>query len=587
MDEPDDEDELARGRTLGRYVVLDRLGRGAMGSVYAAYDPELARRVALKVLRPGAILRQGHEAARERLLREARALARLAHPNVVRLFDVGTDQGRVFLAMELVEGQSLRRWLEVPRGWREVVEVLEQAGGGLAAAHALGLVHRDFKPENVLVAADGRVRVGDFGLVRSVDAPRADGASREVGAPPGEREDGAGTSWLRTAVGDVIGTPAYMAPEQHAGEEADPRCDQYAFCVTAFEALYGRRPFEASDREGLLAAKRRGLGSEVWSRGAAGRVPASLRAVVGRGLSPAAADRFPAMEPLLAALRGARARAGTWRAAGVAGIVGLGAVVMAVVRPAGVELPCATAGTPASAAWDEAAREVLRGGLSEPGSRDAEGPVVTGLDRWVEAWAAADRDACEDTWVRGEQSSVRLAARRECLRAQWIELEETVSLLRTGDAAVVAHGEALVTGLPSPGECERAQAQAQALERAEPRRRTLARAAALRRAGRLDAAWAELEALGGGADDPAHALARAELLRARGEPEASEEELRRALHLARAAGDDRAEAEAWIGLGVLTHEPERARFYAEMAVAAVQAAGGDPTLESRAASLVP
>jgi predicted Ser/Thr protein kinase/tetratricopeptide (TPR) repeat protein len=589
----DDDEELARGRALGRYVVLDRLGRGAMGSVYAAYDPELARRVALKVLRPGAAARQGHEAARQRLVREAQALARLAHPNVVKVFDVGTDEGRVFLAMELVEGQSLRRWLEPSRGWREALEILEQAGRGLAAAHALGLVHRDFKPDNVLVAEDGRVRVGDFGLVRRVDdEARREPPTRDVDDAGDDANDGAGA--VLTAVGDALGTPAYMAPEQHEGEEAGPRADQFAFCVTAFEALYGRRPFTEGDRAGLLAAKRRGV--ELGPRGAAGRVPASVRAVLRRGLSPAPGDRFAAMEPLLDALARARARAGMGRFATVAGVVVLGAVGMAVVRPGEAASPCADAGAAPSAAWDEASREAVRERLDAHRPDDTVERAVMGLDRRAAAWAEADRDACEDTWIRGEQSSTRLAARRECLRGQWLELEETVALLREADAGTAAHGEALVEGLPGPGECERARAPA--LGRAEELRRTLARVAVLRRAGRVDEAWAELEApsdddeveVEAGGGGPARALARGELLAERGELEASEEELRRALHLARAAGDERVEADAWLALGeaALAREAdgERARFYAEMATAAVKATGGDPTREARAEALL-
>jgi len=585
--DPDEEEELVRGGTLGRYVVLDRLGRGAMGSVYAAYDPELARRVALKVLRAGAALRQGHEAARQRLLREAQALARLAHPNVVRVFDVGTDRGRVFLAMELVEGQSLRRWLEVPRAWREVVDVLEQAGRGLAAAHALGLVHRDFKPDNVLVGEDGRARVGDFGLVRRID----DDAALEPATSELEADAGSGSSL--TAVGDVLGTPAYMAPEQHAGEDAGPRSDQYAFCVTAFEALYGRRPFDMDDREALVVAKRRGLGSDADPPGTAGRVPRSVRAVVRRGLSPVPADRFEAMAPLLAALGRARVRAGSWRVGVVVGLVVLGGAGMMMARPGDTSLPCAEAGAVPSMAWDEATRDVVRRRLGELGSGDAAERAVIELDRRVAAWVTADRDACEDTWVRGEQSSVRLAARQECLRGQWIELEETVSLLRRADAATAAHVDALVQGVPAAEECEaaRVHAHAPATGEVDGPRRTRARAAVLRRAGRLDEAWVELQTeRGEGAGGSARALERGMVLAARGDHEASEEELHRALQLARAAGEDRIEAEAWLGLATAAvtrgGDPEWARSCAEMATAAVRAAGGDASIESRAEALL-
>jgi tetratricopeptide (TPR) repeat protein/predicted Ser/Thr protein kinase len=595
---PDDEDELSRGRALGRYVVLDRLGRGAMGSVYAAYDPELMRRVAVKVLRTGAVARQGHEAARQRLLREAQALARLAHPNVVRVFDVGTDEGRVFLAMELVEGQSLRRWLEVPRSWREVVEVLEQAGRGLAAAHALGLVHRDFKPDNVLVAADGRVRVGDFGLVRRFDDSHAEHARAEP-------EDSlAEVGALQTAEGDVLGTPAYMAPEQHAGEEAEPRSDQYAFCVTLFEALHGRRPFGDDDPHARVEAKQQGLGIDAGPQGTAGRVPASLRAVVRRGLSPAPADRYPTMEPLLDALARVRARASTWRAVAVTGVVALGCVGMAVAGQGRAPTPCTDAGVAPSAAWSEVAREAVRQRLREHLAADEVERAVAGIERRVGAWGQAHRDACEDTWVRGEQSSARLDARMDCLRGQWAELEETVALLRDADGPTAARSSELVLGLPSPGACAheppRDRARAADPGQAEATRRSLARVAALRRAARYDEAWAELQAWDEGTEPAAveeptqeaaaRAHARGMVLDDRGLLEQSEAAHRHALHLARAARDDRGEADAWLGLASAAddrlHDPERARFYAQMAAAAVAAVGGDERIESWAETLL-
>jgi serine/threonine protein kinase len=203
--------------------VLDRIGAGGMGVVYAAYDPELDRRVALKLLRPD---RFGSDADRLRLLREAQALARLADPHVVSVYDTGTFGDRVFVAVELVEGETLRQWLgglrAAPRSWREVLARFLPAGRGLAAAHAAGLVHRDFKPENVLLGRDGRVRVADFGLAEAAPEPGG-----KLAALPAE--------W-----GLVLGTPAYMAPEQLRGIAVDARSDQFSFCVALFEALYGR-----------------------------------------------------------------------------------------------------------------------------------------------------------------------------------------------------------------------------------------------------------------------------------------------------------------------------------------------------------
>ncbi len=228
---------LERGAAVGRYVILDRIGAGGMGVVYAAYDPELDRRVALKLLRTDRFAAPGHL----RLLREAKALARLTHPNVVAVHDAGTFGDQVFVAMELVEGETLRQWLEAgARSWREVLDRLLAAGRGLAAAHAAGLVHRDFKPENVLLGRDGRVRVVDFGLAKALadaaEEPAAPDSGGELASPL--------TEW-----GAVLGTPAYMAPEQIRGIAADARSDQFSFCVALYEALYGERPFGKGPRE--------------------------------------------------------------------------------------------------------------------------------------------------------------------------------------------------------------------------------------------------------------------------------------------------------------------------------------------------
>ncbi|ATB33227.1 serine/threonine-protein kinase [Melittangium boletus] len=255
------------GHPLGRYLLEGTLGQGGMGVVYAARDPMLGRTVALKLLRPGL----GGDEARARLVREAQAMARLAHPNVLPLFELGMEGEHVFLVMERVEGPTLAEWLRArERPWREVLAILLQAGEGLAAAHRAGLVHRDFKPGNVLVGADGRPRVTDFGLVRDA----------EVGTE-GEA---------------VAGTPAYMSPEQLAGREVDARGDQFSFCVTLYEALYGVRPFDTRAREERSRWRR-------MPRPRSPRPPRALRAALDRGLALRPEDRFPSLDALLAALR--------------------------------------------------------------------------------------------------------------------------------------------------------------------------------------------------------------------------------------------------------------------------------------------
>ena len=213
---------LERGATIGRHVVLRKLGAGGMGVVYAAYDPELDRKVALKLLLPAASGVGGGK-RRDRLLREAQALARLADPHVVSVHEVGVVDGAVYLAMEYVPGVDLQRWLAArPRGWREIADVMGQAGAGLRAAHRVGVIHSDFKPSNVLVGDDGRVRVADFGL-----ATRR-GADADQEGPP---------RTLLDAPAALAGTPVYMAPELFHGAPTTAQSDQYAFCVALYEAL--------------------------------------------------------------------------------------------------------------------------------------------------------------------------------------------------------------------------------------------------------------------------------------------------------------------------------------------------------------
>src|SRR4051794_3934114 len=245
---------LPRGSAVGRYVVLERIGSGGMGVVYAAYDPELDRKVALKLLRPDRAGAAGEAAFR--VPREAHAVTPLSDPHVVAVYDAGTFGDQVFVAMELMEGRTLRQWLgEGKRGWREIVDVFVAAGRGLAAAHAAGLVHRDFKPDNVLLGTDGRVKVADFGLARPVGVVEKEGSPSSPGSGSGGLLASPLTEW-----GQVMGTPAYMAPEQLRGGAADARSDQFSFCVALWEALYGRKPFAGQGLRELLDAERRGGG---------------------------------------------------------------------------------------------------------------------------------------------------------------------------------------------------------------------------------------------------------------------------------------------------------------------------------------
>ncbi len=291
-------DGLDPGTRIGRFEIKRVLGVGGMGVVYAAEDPELNREVALKLLRDAMASDAG--VASRRIFREARLAARVSHPNVVSIYEVGQYEDRVFIAMELVSGHSLTSWLVAkPRSLREILEVFVGAGRGLAAAHAAGVVHRDFKPDNVLVGSDGRARVGDFGLAR-----RGDDEAESVGDTDMARRKRASLSDLSRA-GAILGTPAYMAPEQHDGALTDSRTDQFSFCVALYEAVHGQRPFDGKTWEELAEAVKAG---RVRPPPASSRVPASLHRIILRGLSVLPGDRFASMEELLRALGRDRGR---------------------------------------------------------------------------------------------------------------------------------------------------------------------------------------------------------------------------------------------------------------------------------------
>ncbi|MFY1826931.1 protein kinase domain-containing protein [Myxococcus fulvus] len=304
---PSSAERLLEGTRLGSYVLREVLGEGGMGVVYAAEDPRLGRKVAVKLLRP---MREDVEAeSRARLLREAQAMARLSHPNVLPIFELGSAEGRDFLAMEWVEGPTLAGWLrEKERPWREVLEMFLAAGLGLAAAHQRGLVHRDFKPANVLVGRDGRPRVTDFGLARRWREPAASSHTvhdSRITAPLGV--DAEETALTRE--GTAPGTPAYMSPEQRRGQPVDARSDQYSFCVALHEALYGERPGPPTKHRAPVKKPP--------------RLPGHVRAALARGLASEPEARHPSMEALLQALSKQTPRVRAWLGGAAVLCVGL------------------------------------------------------------------------------------------------------------------------------------------------------------------------------------------------------------------------------------------------------------------------
>jgi len=593
LDDGSDDAPLPRGARVGRYLVLGELGRGGMGVVYRGYDPELDRPLALKRLRVRGLPPDSPSHAR--LRREAQTLARLSHPHVVTIYDVGQDEAGLFIAMELVEGEDLADWIQQgPHPWPAVVERLAAAGQGLAAAHRVGVVHRDFKPANVLLGRDGRVAVTDFGLARPeatpTEAPTGEGRPFDPSA--NEPDEPA-----LTRAGAHVGTPAYMAPEQHAGQATDARADQYAFCVALFEALHGQRPFTGADVADLAESKRRGV--LRWPDAGLPRpVPRRLRRVLARGLQPDPERRFATMEELLAELD-PRARRRTAIAAASVAVLATTAIVGATRGEAD---PCAGSEQALGEAWNAATREHTAASLAAvplPWAAHAAEAATTELDAWAERWTTTHREVCEATWRTGEQSAAKLDVRMACLHDGRRALEATVAALGEATPQVVENATELVLGLPEPGDCRGLAPRPEPGVTApdDPRtagtRQRLAELDALRRSGRGREALARAETLAreieaGLPPDTGVALhyALGVLRDDAGDFGGAQASLWRAAQLARSLGDARREAEAWIELtriaGAHQHDATRGRFFGELALAAIEAAGGDRTLQSHA-----
>jgi len=584
----------ARGATLGRYLVVDAVGAGGMGVVYSAFDPELDRKVALKLVRTAGVRDQAR--LRERLAREARLLARISHPNVVAVYDVGVVGDEVFLAMEFIAGPTLATWqTRRPRDWREILGLYLQCARGLAQAHQAGVIHRDFKASNALLGPDGRVRVVDFGLARTEDllseAPGLeDHVSYDMPEEPGPNDA------LRdplTSHGAVPGTPAYMAPEQRLGRPADARSDQYSLCVALHEALLGVRPTSDS------TAPTPGV-SAPTPAGEPRKIPRWLRRVLQRGLMIDPSARWPDMPALITACeRGARGRHGRTLAltltAALGASLGVGALLHTTPPPPTL---CHGAATELADVWNDTRRAEIAEHFDTDHPRYARTTWTTAaaaLDAHVAAWTQAHARICEATRVYGHQSEADMARRMRCLDDRRTELRQTIELLAHDDREVIERAVTLVYGLGDPTACitRIITTDDDTLDHDDPEirhvRESIAEASALVRGGRYADARERLADVLEIAENHAwHPLVAdgqttlAEALEQLGEPAAAEEALYRAVWAAMAAHDDARDARAWTRMAPLlaekltrTAEGRRALAHARAALAR---SGPEPAL---------
>ncbi len=540
----------------GRYQIRECVGAGAGGTVYAAWDPELDRVVALKVLRGQAT---GGSRGAHRIAREARVMAKVVHPNVVTVHDVGSTGDHVFIAAEFIEGGTLDSWRQSQsRSWAQVVEVFVAAGRGLAAIHDCGLVHRDFKPQNVMVGNDGRVRVTDFGLARlqpELEREHLNASldtSEDPTMSPGMLAE---TLATRTRTGALVGTPAYMSPEQWRGDIADARSDQFSYCVALYEALFAGRPFGGRTATELSAA----VCGDPLPQPPAARVPRWVTRVVMRGLTRDPSGRFPDMNALLAALVDTPRRRRRRRISALvaAGFVGVGVSTYVVARmpaTAGCSEPEALAEL-----WDATAREEVREILG------IEFDVTSaGVERWIEDWRSTQVQVCETSTDAAHTVAAQVSL--ECLDRRLSSMRAAISVMResgSSGAALVA----MIDTMPSPTEC----ADATLLLSIQPDHNTpmgrvlsailaddIDRIEALRYAGRHDEAMAITIAVVAQAEiDGDHAtralalLTLGQLYSAHKDPQLAINALRAATWAAEASGHVEVAVDAWVELAAV------------------------------------
>ncbi len=483
---------------VGRFTLLQLLGEGGMGVVYAAYDEDLDRRVAIKLLRAGAA--PGRDVQRARMLREAKLMAQLSHPNVITVHEVGEHDGQVFIAMEFIRGESLDQWRQRSErpDWRAVISLFAQAGAGLVAAHRAGLVHRDFKPQNVMVSQDGVVKVLDFGLACEV---AQDGPRRSSQEDPETPQQPAAAPLTRT--GAVMGTPAYMAPEQHLGQPADERSDQFSFCVALYESIYGQHPFAGRTLFALQAAV---LAGQVREPPANSPVPARVRRLLVRGLAVRPEDRHASLAELLAALTHDPATVRRrWLAVG--GLVlaaSTGSYVLASRGAAPATLPCSGVEDELAAVWNDERSAAVAAAISATGVSYAEETwtrIEPALATYARDWTTMRAQSCQ-AHVDALESDRHYDLRTACLARRRTALDALVSILAEATPADVERAAQATSALAPLAACADTDALAAALappddpavaRAVEEHRGTLARASEYEALGR----YAEARALVG------------------------------------------------------------------------------------------
>ena len=573
-----------RGKTFGRYIIVERLGAGGMGEVYTAYDPELERKVALKVLHPRV---RGSADAAPRLLREAQTLAKLSHPNVVPVYDVGTVGDDVYVAMEHIKGRDLREWCREARTMEEMLTACVDAGRGLEAAHQAGLVHRDVKPENILVGDGGRVRVIDFGIAR---------VAPELNENPSSSEDliaemghtGIDSVGSLTNTGAIVGTPAYMAPEQFHAEAADDRSDQFSFCVSVYEALVGVRPFEGKNFAELAMNVTTG---EHQTKVSTTALPKRVVAALERGLSLQPKERFGHMSELLAALEPKRKQRPWLIPALVIGALVTGGLVFSVLSSKETAAKCEVDGELADT-WNDSVRSTISSSFASAKlsyAADTLPRVEAAVDKYSTAWLLSRKQACEAT-ANGTQTEDARDLRIACLDRRERELGAVVTLLSSGEAKTVENAVQAVAQLSRIADCDNLEKLRGETVLPVAVEHKLSKVKALHSASRYDDAETALEAAKEADTD---GLGKGWLLfwssrvaRSRGQYDRAAEDAFASIRFAAAHGDRGLEAEGWLFVSrvkSVAHDHKEADRWLKHAAVAIENAGSDPAHLARLA----